>query len=77
MVIRTPNAEKTWANSAATNPPPTITRCSGSSGIRMMVSLVWKSTPHVLIAGGTLMREPAAMTTRSEVNSSPASVRNV
>ena len=41
MVTRTPSAEKTCANSAATKPPPTITRCSGSSAIRMMVSLVW------------------------------------
>ncbi len=39
-VTRTPSAEKTWANSAATKPLPTITRCSGNSGIRMIVSLV-------------------------------------
>jgi hypothetical protein len=30
-----------------------------------------------MIAGGTLIREPAASTTWSEVNSSPASVRSV
>ena len=40
IVTRTPSAEKTCANSAATNPPPTITRCSGSSAIRMTLSLV-------------------------------------
>ena len=40
IVTRTPSAENTCANSAATNPPPTITRCSGNSGIRMIVSLV-------------------------------------
>ena len=40
-VTRVPSAEKMCANSAATKPPPTITRCSGTSAIRMMVSLVW------------------------------------
>ena len=30
IVTREPSAENTCANSAATKPPPTITRCSGS-----------------------------------------------
>ena len=40
IVTREPSDENTCANSAATNPPPTMTRCSGSSEIRMIVSLV-------------------------------------
>ena len=75
-VTRLPRAEKTWANSAAMNPPPTITRCSGNSAIRMIVSLVWNSTPESAITSGTTARDPAAMTTRSAVNSSSASVRS-
>ena len=66
--------ENTCANSAATNPPPMITRCSGSSARRMTVSLVWNSTPHPAIASGTMARAPAAMTTCSAVNSSPSAV---
>ena len=40
IVTLVPSDEKMWANSAATKPPPTMTRCSGRSEIRMMVSLV-------------------------------------
>lgn len=42
----------------------------------MIVSLVWYVAPHSRIAGGTTARAPAAITTWSAVNSSPASVRN-
>ncbi len=68
-VTRVPKAEKTCANSAATKPLPTITRCSGNAGSRMMVSLVWYVTPEAAMAGGTVGREPAAITTWSAVNS--------
>ena len=42
----------------------------------MIVSLVWNSTPESAITSGTIARDPAAITTRSAVNSAPASVRN-
>ena len=76
MVTRVPSAENTCANSAATNPPPMITRCSGSSGMRMMVSLVCTCTPQPAMASGIIARAPAAITTCSAVNSSPFSVRS-
>ena len=41
IVTREPSDENTCANSAATKPPPTMTMCSGSSEMRMMLSLVW------------------------------------
>ena len=57
-VTRLPSAENTCANSQATKPPPTITRCSGTSAIRMIVSLVWYGTPRV----GDLVRDDRART---------------
>ena len=44
--------------------------------MRMMVSLVCTVTPQPAINSGTVARDPAAMTTCSAVNSSPASVRS-
>ncbi len=41
IVTREPNDPKTWANSAATKPPPTMRTRSGSSSSRITVSLVW------------------------------------
>ena len=64
IVTRQPSAENTCANSAATKPPPTITRCSGTSAIRMMVSLVWNVDPaRRRSPAESIAREPAAITT--------------
>ena len=41
IVTAVPNEPKTWANSAATNPPPMIASRSGRASMRMIVSLVW------------------------------------
>ncbi|CPU61261.1 Uncharacterised protein [Mycobacteroides abscessus] len=44
-------------------PLPTISTRPGSSGSRMMSSLVWYGTPLAAITGGMTGREPAAITT--------------
>ena len=56
-----------WANSAATEPPPTMTMLAGSSSIRMMVSEVQNSTPASAITGGIVGRAPVATTMWSAV----------
>ena len=43
-VTEVPNAEKTWANSAAMYPPPMMIIDCGSSASLITVSEVWKST---------------------------------
>ena len=45
---------------------------AGSSANRITVSDVWNVTPLSAMTGGTVAREPVAMTTSSAVNSSPA-----
>ena len=59
-VTLVPSASKTWANSIAMKPPPTIVRDLGSSGRRMMSSLVWKGTAFA--HSGMKGRDPAAIT---------------
>ena len=66
------------ANSAAMNPPPTMTTRSGSDSIRITVSLVWtprsgstRSRPSMSSSRG---RPPAAMTHRSAVTVTPVPV---
>ncbi len=74
MVTSLPKAPKTCANSAATNPPPTIASRRGRSSMRMIVSDVWCSTRSSPGIGGTTARLPAAITTWSAVIVSPVPV---
>ncbi|BDZ58866.1 hypothetical protein GCM10025872_25230 [Barrientosiimonas endolithica] len=55
--------EKTWANSEAMKPAPTIAIRRGSRSMRMIVSLVWNGTPDRRITSGATACEPVAMTT--------------
>ena len=71
-----PYDEKTWANSAPMNPPPTMPTRSGSASIRITVSLVWCVTVSRPGMSGIQGRVPAAITIWSAVISTPVPCRS-
>ena len=72
-----PKAENTWANSAATYPPPMMIMDLGSWGSRITVSEVWNVTSDSPGRSGITGRLPAANTKRSAVIVGPEPIRKV
>ena len=71
-VTRDPSRRNAWASSTPIGPPPSTSRCSGSSRSENTVRLSRYGSSASPSAGGTSARDPVATTSRSKVVRRPS-----